>query len=186
MARRGGSSPAADQLFPVVYEELRAIARRQRRRWQGAETLDTTALLHEAYLRLAGSGVAAYRDRAHFMAVACTAMRQILIDYARATRAEKRGGGLRRLSFDEVELALGDRSGFSAEQAELLLAVDDAVRRLTLESERLGRIVECRFFGGMSLQETADALQVSLATVKRGWSLAKAWLVRELSDTVRS
>jgi RNA polymerase sigma factor (TIGR02999 family) len=133
-----------------------------------------------------GSGVAVYRDRAHFMAVACTAMRQILIDYARATHAEKRGGGLRRLSFDEVELALGDRPGFSADQAELLLAVDDAVRRLGKESERLGRIVECRFFGGMSLQETADALDVSLATVKRGWSLAQAWLFRELSETARS
>ena len=182
MARQSGSPPAADQLFPVVYEELRAIARSQRRRWRGSETLDTTALVHEAYLRLADSAFAGYKDRGHFMAVAATAMRQILIDYARSRQAEKRGGGLRRLSFDEVELALGESPAFSASQAELLLAVDESVRRLTIESERLGRIVECRFFGGLSLQETAAALGVSLATVKRGWSLAQAWLHRDLAD----
>ena len=185
MARRSGSPPAADQLFPVVYEELRAFARRQRRRWRNSETHDTTALVHEAYLRLAGSAFTGFRDRSHFMAVAATAMRQILIDYARATQAEKRGGGLRRLSFEDVEAALGETPGVTADQAELLLAVDDAVRRLTAESERLGRIVECRFFGGLSLQETAEALDISLATVKRGWSLAQAWLFRELSSTVQ-
>jgi RNA polymerase sigma factor (TIGR02999 family) len=185
MAPQEGSSTVAEQLFPIVYEELRAVARRQRRGWRGSETLDTTALVHEVYLRLAAKGNAAYQDRGHFMAVAATAMRQILIDYARATRAAKRGGGLQRLSFDEVEVALGDSPSFSAGQAELLITLDESLTRLAKESERLGRIVECRFFGGMSLQETADALGVSIATVKRGWALAQAWLYRDLRSTLR-
>jgi RNA polymerase sigma factor (TIGR02999 family) len=109
-------------------------------------------------------------------------MRQILIDYARAQAAEKRGGGLRRLSFDDVELALSASNAFSAEHAEVLVAIDDSLRRLSVESERLGRIVECRFFGGLTLPETAESLGISLATAKRGWSLAQAWLYRDLQQ----
>jgi RNA polymerase sigma factor (TIGR02999 family) len=169
-------------LFPIVYEELRAIARSQRRRWQSSDTLNTTALVHELYLRLAGGGGSGYQDRGHFLAVAAMAMRQILIDYVRSRQAAKRGGGLRRMSFEEVEAALGEHPAFSLEQAELLMQVDASVRRLAGESERLGRIVECRFFGGLSLQETADALGISLATVKRGWALAQAWLYRDLRE----
>ena len=173
---------SADPLLPIVYEELRDIARRQRRRWRGSETLDTTALVHEAWLRLMGHAGDGWQSKSHFMAVAATAMRQILIDYARAQAAEKRGGGLRRLSFDDVEVALSDSRAFSPEHAELLVAVDESLRRLTAESERLGRIVECRFFGGMTLPETAESLGISLATAKRGWSLAQAWLYRDLQQ----
>ena len=179
-----GSSDAFDQMFPLVYDELHCIAERQRRRWQGDETLDTTALVNEAYLRLVDQSAPAWRDRAHFLAVAATAMRQILIDYAKRRRAAKRGGGARHVALHQLEAVLGGSEPAADLQDELLVALDDALRRLDGCDQRQTRIVECRFFAGMSIEETAEALGVSPATVKRGWSLAQAWLYRDLRAAV--
>ena len=177
---RAGDRSAMQRLFPIVYDELRRVAHGQRRRHAGHDTLNTTALVHEAFIKLVGHDAAQFRDRAHFMAVAATAMRQILIDYARRKTAAKRGGGEAMLSFDAIEAALESGPAFSDEKAEALLALDRALQRLDQQSERQRRIVECRFFAGMSIDETAEALDISPATVKRAWSLAQAWLYREM------
>ena len=182
---RGGNQAAFDELFPLVYDELRGLAGRQRRRWEGDETLDTTALVHEAYLKLAGQSAPEWRSRAHFLAVAATAMRQILIDYAKRKSAAKRGGSRAHVPLDDIEAALQGPSAGAADG--ILAALDDSLRRLGQANARQMRIVECRFFGGMSVEETAEALRISPATVKRGWALAQAWLYRDLrrpgSDT---
>lgn len=175
-----GHCEALDELFPLVYEELRELARGQRRR-AGGETLNTTALVHEAYLKLVAQRDPEWRDRAHFRAVAATAMRHILINYARAARAAKRGGRRPHLSLERAEAWLAS----SGEQAladvpELLVVLDEALERLESHSQRQVRIVECRFFAGMTVPETAEALGLSTATVKRGWSMARAWLHREM------
>lgn len=176
---RSNDAEALDRLFALVYEELRGLARAQRRRWEGDHTLNTTVLVHEAYLRLVDQTSPDWRDRAHFMAVAARAMRHILIDYARRRQALKRGGGAQRLTLQEIEAGL--ESGDPGEAAdEALLALQDALERLAEESERQCRIIECRFFGGMTIEETAEALGVSPATVKRGWAAAQAWLYRDL------
>jgi RNA polymerase sigma factor (TIGR02999 family) len=177
---RRGDPNAPSQLFALVYDKLRELARVQRRRQPSTETLNTTALVHEAFLKLFGPGSRDFNDRAHFMAVAATAMRQILIGHARRNAAAKRGGGQAPASFEEVEHALQSAAAFEAPAAEALLALDRALERLQQQSERQGRIVECRFFGGMSIEETAAALGVSPATVKRDWSMAQAWLHREM------
>lgn len=176
---RSGDPAAPGRLFTVVYDTLHAMARGQRRRSPSTETLNTTALVHEAFLKLFGTGVRDFKDRAHFMAVAATAMRQILISHARKNSAEKRGGGQAPATFEEVERALHGAAAFEP-ASDVLLALDSALERLQQRSERQGRIVECRFFGGMSIEETAEALSVSPATVKRDWSLAQAWLHREM------
>jgi RNA polymerase sigma factor (TIGR02999 family) len=179
-ALRAGDRQAFDQLLPLVYGELHHLAEQQRRRWSGDDTLNTTALVHEAYLRLAGQSTPAWRSRPHFLAVAARAMRHILLDYAKSKQRAKRGGGQQRVSLQEIESALkvGDPADAGAEA---LLALDDALRRLDKHDPRQSRIVECRFFGGMPIQDTADALGVSPATVKRGWAMAQAWLYRELA-----
>ena len=174
-----GSPPGLDELFDHVYTELRERARAQRRRWSGNETLDTTALLHEAYLKLAGAEGSPWQGRAHFLAVASKAMRQILVDYGRGQRAAKRGGGREHVTFDE--LALDRASRVPHESVEAFVRLDDALARLEDENPRHARIVECRFFGGMTVPETAAALGLSPATVKRGWTIAQAWLYRDLS-----
>jgi RNA polymerase sigma factor (TIGR02999 family) len=179
---RRGDPHAPGRLFTVVYDKLREIARIQRRRQPSAETLNTTALVHEAFLKLFGGGARDFKDRAHFMAVAATAMRQILIGHARQKSALKRGAGEPTATLEEVERALLSEAGFAAPTADALLALDAALERLTQHSERQSRIVECRFFGGMSIEETAEALGVSPATVKRDWSMAQAWLHRELQS----
>ncbi|MGH7710619.1 MAG: sigma-70 family RNA polymerase sigma factor, partial [Gemmatimonadaceae bacterium] len=168
-ARRGDSS-ALQRLFPLVYDELLGIARSQRRRQAGHETLNTTALVHEAYIRLIGQAKLEFTDRAHFMAVAATAMRQILIAYARRRGAAKRGGDAETVSFDEIEVALESEPGFSDNKADVLIVLDLALTRLGAQSARQSQIVECRFFGGMSVEETARALDISPATVKRDWA----------------
>src|SRR5438270_4760573 len=147
---RGGDPGALSRLFALVYEKLREIARIQRRRQPSTETLSTTALVHEAFIKLFGSTTRDFNDRAHFMAVAATAMRQILIGRARQSAAAKRGAGLTPVSFEEVERALFCEAERAAPQAEALLALDRALERLHEHSDRLSRVVECRFFGSMS------------------------------------
>ena len=176
---RAGDHAAFDELVSIVYEELRTLARIQRRRWAGDETLNTTALVHEAYLKLAAQDEPTWKDRAHFGRVAARAMRQILIDYSRAQRAAKRGGGQIRLSFDELRTA-GASGEFSYEHADTLLAFDEALTRLSKIDARQSQIAECRLFASMTVPETAEALGSSPATVKRSWAVAKAWLYREM------
>lgn len=164
-----------DQLFPMAYRELRQIAARKLRSERDGHTLSTTALVHEAFLELTKLNRITWQNRAHFLAVAAQAMRRILIDYAVARRRQKRGGGQPIESLDDNEaLAIAHARG------EELLALDEALERLAALNARQARIVECRFYGGLSVEETADALQVSPATVKREWATARAWLNREL------
>lgn len=174
-----GERGAWDELFPLVYERLRAIAHRQLRGEREGHTLATTDLVHEAYLSLVGSEGVGWTDRAHFLAIAARAMRRILISYARARASQKRGGrrDLVSLDVDVLPAAMPD---------EQMLDLDEALRRLEERNERYGRVVECRFFAGMSVEETATALGISPATVKRDWMVARAWLHRELSDAPKA
>jgi RNA polymerase sigma factor (TIGR02999 family) len=181
---RAGNRGAFDELLPLVYDELHQIAQQRRRRWEGDETLNTTALVNEAYLRLVDQSAPQWQSRAHFLAVASTAMRQILIDYAKQKRTAKRGGQQPHVALHEVEAALHQVEDPSGVRDEALIALDDALRRLDQRDQRQTRIVECRFFGGMSIEDTAEALGVSAATVKRGWSMAQAWLYRDLKQSI--
>jgi RNA polymerase sigma factor (TIGR02999 family) len=174
-AIRNGDREAVDHLFHALYGELRRIAHGQRRQWQGDETLNTTALVHEAYLKLVGNEQAEWQDRAHFCAVAATAMRHILVNYAEQRLAVKRGGGA-------VHVPLEDGNPVPEDGAEDLLTLHGALERLSQANERQGRVVECRFFGGLGIRETAEVLGVSQATVERDWSLASAWLRDALDD----
>jgi len=172
--RRPGSF---DRLFPLVYDELQEIARRQLRGRPNG-TLDTHALVHEAYLRLVDQSRPDWRTRGHFSAVASTAMRHILIDWARRRQAAKRGGGAGAVTLDRLEALMP--TGDAPAEARLV-ALNDALSRLEAVSPREARIVELRFFGAMTIDEVAEAMDLSPATVKRGWSLARAWLYREMS-----
>jgi RNA polymerase sigma factor (TIGR02999 family) len=172
-AWRGGDREALDRLMPLVYEELHRLASRSMRGERSDHTLQTTALVHEAYLRLAGAEVE-WRDRVHFFATAARVMRRILVDHAKAKRRRKRGGGAKKVSLDQVALV-------GPEPPQDLLALDEALSRLEARDERKCRVVECRFFAGMTHEETAAALGVSPATVDRELRMAKAWLSRELS-----
>ena len=176
-----GDRRAFTELLPLVYDELHDLARRQRRRWDGDETLNTTALIHEAYLRLADQSAPQWSSHPHFLAVASTAMRQVLLDYAKRKRALKRDGERRQVPLHEIEAALQDGSDVPAAQPEAIVAVEESLRRLERQDAMHGRIVECRFFGGMTVEDTAEALGVSPATVKRRWALAQAWLYRDLT-----
>ena len=178
---RAGDQDALNRLLPLVYHQLHGLAREQRRRWSGDETLDTTALVHEAYLRLIGHPAPDWESHTHFLSVAARAMRHILIDYAKRQHRAKRGGDLARVPLDAIEAALQPGVEASATGPEALVALDEALRLLEQHEPRQGRIVECRFFGGMSIEETAAALSISPATVKRGWAMAQAWLHRELA-----
>lgn len=178
---KDGDRGALDQVFEILYDELREIARRQRRRWKGDQTLNTTALIHEAYLKLVGLEGADLESRAHFRALAAKAMRHILCDYARRQGAQRRGGDLERLTLDE-RVASGRDDAFAPDDSEILVALDEALRRLEAVEPRQGKVVECRFFGGLTVEETATALAISTRTVKRDWSLAQAWLHREMSS----
>ena len=169
-----------DALFPLVYAELSRLAHGQRRRWDGNLTLTTTALVHEAYLKLAGQHQLPTDDRAHFLAIASRAMRHILCNYARDQRRLKRGGGQVHITFEDAEQDDGAAIDFSAGQADKLAQLDEALRRFEGMAERQCRVVECRFFGGMSVEETAAALGVSPRSVKRDWAFARAWLLREM------
>jgi RNA polymerase sigma factor (TIGR02999 family) len=171
-------------LVPLVYGELRQIAGRHRERWDGEETLDSTALVHEAYLRLVDQSAPQWQSHPHFLAVASTAMRQILFDYAKRKHAAKRGGGHRHVPLHKIENALKGAGDLSEARSEALIALNDSLRRLEQHDARLSRIVECRFFGGMTIEDTAEALGVAPATVCRGWAMAKAWLYRDLKATL--
>jgi RNA polymerase sigma factor (TIGR02999 family) len=164
-----------DDLLPLVYGELKRIAARQLRSERPGHTLCTTALVHEAWLELSHLDRIKWQNRSHYLAIAAQAMRRVLIDHAVARRAQKRGGG------QQIETLDADPLVMVHERAAELLDLDHALERLAALDERQARIVECRFFGGMSIEETAGALALSPATVKRDWSMARAWLNRELS-----
>jgi RNA polymerase sigma-70 factor, ECF subfamily len=169
-----GHASAAERLFPLVYDELRALAGSYFKAQPAAHTLQPTALVHEVFIKLIDQHATRWNDRAHFFAVAATAMRQILIDHARARGAAKRGGGWQRLSIDHV-----DRAG-EIDHLDVL-ALDEAMTNLAKVDPRQARVVELRFFGGMSVEETAQVLEVSPRTVELDWRMAKAWLSRELA-----
>lgn len=171
-----GRPELVNQLMPLVYDELRTLAHQKLQFERDGHTLNTTALVHEAYIKLVNQERVVWKNRAQFMAVASQAMRRILVDYARRHKAEKRGGGVSDVGLDEVPDLMSD------ERADSLLALDEALTRLTDIDERQSQIVECRFFGGMSIKETAKFLEISPATVKREWSVARAWLFRELRE----
>lgn len=178
----GGGRSAVDELFALAYEELHVLASRQRRRWQGDHTLNTTALVHEAYVKLVGQKRIAVEGRAHFLALASTAMRHILCNHARAAGARKRGGDLERMSLDPLHVPAAPASA-AEEDSDALVTLDDALRRLDEVDPRQGRVVECRFFGGLTVEETAAALGISPRTVKRDWQVAQAWLHREIAGS---
>lgn len=168
-----GDEGALDELYPRVYDDLRRVARAQLARERSGHTLGTTALVHESYLRLVGSGAIDAEGRSHFLSIAARAMRRILVDHARRKHALKRGGDVDHQPF-EPSLAV------ASEHSADFLAVDEALERLEQLHPRQTRVVECRVFAGMTVEETADALDVSPATVKRDWTLARAWLNRRL------
>ena len=183
-ALAGGDRGALDALFPLVYDELSRLAHRQRQQWDGDLTLNTTALVHEAYLKLAGRQRLPSESRAHFLAVAAKAMRHILCNYARDRRRLKRGGGLPHVALEPAgDLAPADLH-LSGDQTERLAALDEALSRLEQVAPRQSRVVECRFFGGMSVEDTAVALGVSPRSVKRDWSFARAWLRRDMQRSL--
>ena len=169
-----GDGAALDELLPLVYGELHRMAHRYMGQQGVGHTLQTTALIHEVYLRLVGQEEKRWENRAHFFGVAAQAMRHILVDYARARQAAKRGGETRVVSLEEAAVV-------SAERASELVALDDALAELAQLSPRQSRVVELRYFGGLSGAETAQVLQVSTDTVTRDWNQAKAWLLREMS-----
>ena len=183
-AMRGGDRAAFEQLFPLVYAELHHLAGIQRQRWDGDDTLNTTALVHEAYLRLVDQTSPQWANRPHFMAVAATAMRHILFDYAKRKRAAKREGARNYVPLHELEEVLSGNGDSSEAVPEALIALEAALVRLERHNTRQRSIVECRFFGGMTIEDTAEALGLSPATVKRDWTMAQAWLYRELEQAL--
>jgi RNA polymerase sigma factor (TIGR02999 family) len=171
---RGGDARALESLIPLVYGELQSLARHYLRQERADHTLQSTALVHEAYVRLAGDAAPALQNRSHFFGIAARLMRQILVEHARAHRAAKRGGGVAALPLE----AAGD---LPLRVDADLLALDEALTELTRLDERQGRVVELRFFSGLSIDETAEVMAISPATVSREWTTARAWLHRELS-----
>ena len=172
---REGNRQAIDLVFDLVYAELHSAARRQLARARPGQTLETTVLVHEAYLKLVDSAHAHWTDRGHFFAVAAKAMRQIIIDYARWTTRQKRGGEVQKVSLDGIDVA-------SEERASELVALDAALTRLESFSDRLARIVELRFFAGLSIEETAEALHLPAHQIKREWRKARAFLFQAIQD----
>ena len=175
MAWGGGDKAALDRLMPLVYQELRRLARRQMRRERQGDTLQTTALVNEAYLRLVDYERVQARDRNHFLAIAAQAMRRILIDRARSRRSDKRGSNPQRISLDEVAEVADARAAD-------LLALDEALQALSTIDPRKAQLVELRYFGGLTIEETANVLGVSTPTVERDWHTARIWLHREISQ----
>lgn len=169
-----GDEAALDKLTPLVYDELRRMAHRYMQRERDGHTLQTTALVNEAYLRLAGQQKIEWQSRAHFFAVTAQVMRHILIDHARRRRYAKRGG-------DAPHVALDEAAGMSEQRAAELIALDDALDELAKLDPRKSRVVELRYFGGLSMEEAAEVLEVSLMTVRRDWRVAKAWLYKAVS-----
>jgi len=173
---RNGDRDSLDRLIPLVYDELRLIAGRFLRHERPSHTLQSTALVHEAFLRLVDQTRTDWQSRAHFFGVAATVIRNILVDHARARQAAKRGGPMPALSLDEAV-------AFPQDRDLELIAVDDALLSLSRFDQQQSRIVELRFFAGLSIEETAEVLRISVSTVKRDWVLAKAWIYHTLSNT---
>lgn len=169
-----GDRQALDELTPLVYEELRKLAHHYMSRERPGHTLQTTALVNEAYLRLVNQNETHWQNRSHFFGIAAQLMRRILVDHARNHARGKRGGGVRNESFDEAAV-------LSPERGAVVVALDDALKKLAEIDCRKCRVVELRYFGGLTVEETAEVLKVSPVTVKRDWSVAKAWLHREIS-----
>lgn len=184
LASGNGERGAENQLFERVYTELRQRAHWERRRWHGDPTLNTTALVNEAYLKLVNQQSQSWENRSHFFAVAAKAMRHVLINYARHKKAEKRGGDVPDLSLEELRASLGREIAMSEARAEVLVSLDEALEHFEERHPRASRVVICRFFGGMSIEETAFALGISTATVSRDWRLAQAWLYRAMKETL--
>jgi RNA polymerase sigma factor (TIGR02999 family) len=174
-AHRAGDPNAVDRLFAHLYDELREVAHLRLRQLRPGETLNTTGLLHESYVRLVDQNSAQVQDRSHFLALASRAMRFILVDYARSRSAMKRGGKQRNVTLDRIQIAADDR-------AEDLLQLNEALERLKGYSERLAEVVDYRFFGGLTHQEIAELTDRSVPTVKRDWARARAWLLRVLEE----
>jgi RNA polymerase sigma factor (TIGR02999 family) len=174
-AVRDGDQAALDLVFNMVYSELHTAARRQLARARPGQTLNTTALVHEAYLKLVGAAHADWTDRGHFLAVAAKAMRQIIIDYARWASRKKRGGGIHRMTLDGIDVA-------DEQRASELVELDAALTRLESFSDRLARVVELRFFAGLSLEETGAALGAPAHQIKREWRKARAFLLQSMQD----
>lgn len=172
-----GDRAAFDRLVPIVYEELRRLAHERRRRERSDLSVNTTGLVHEAYLKLVDLRQARFRDRAHFLAMACRVMRRLLVDHARARKAGKRGN-------DAAPLELDEALCMSHENAAVLADLNDALERLEAVDSRVSRVLEQHYFGGLTLEETAEALGVSLATVKRDLRFARAWLAVELKGEI--
>ena len=175
IAWNNGDKSALDRLVPMVDRELHRLAHHYMRRENAGHTLQTSALVNEAYLKLIDQRHVHWKNRAHFFALSAQLMRRILVDHARGRKYAKRGGGAERISFDEA-LAVASQRGAD------LVALDEALTQLTSIDERKGKVVELRFFGGLSVEETAEALGVSTATVMREWSMAKAWLYNSLNN----
>ena len=173
-----GHKEAVDRIFQAVYDELHGMAKAQRIKWDGNHTVNTTVLVHEAYLKLVDQRKADWKDRYHFFAVAALAMRQILVNYARRANAARRGGGATPVPLDE-DLVMEEGT------VEEILALNEALDRLAEKSSRQAKIVELRFFVGLTAEEAAAALGISLATVKRDWKLASAWLRKEIQEAMR-
>ncbi len=174
---RAGRAGAVDEVLPLVYDELRAIAARHMRRERPGHTLQPTALVHDAFLKLVDQTRVQWQDRAHFFAIASQAMRRILVDHARARAASKRGAGAGHVSTDDT-VVLADQPPLSPED---LLALDEALSELAAIDGGQARVVELRYFGGLTIEEAAEAMAVSAATLKREWSMARAWLHRRLT-----
>ena len=178
-----GDRDALNALFPLIYDELSALAHQQRRMWHGDLTLNTTALVHEVYLKVVDQKRLPAESRAHFFGVAAKAMRHILCNYARDRSRQKRGGGAPHVLL-EFASDLAAQLDFSEDQSDTLAALDESLQELERIAERQARVVECRFFGGMSVEDTATALGISPRTVKRDWTFARAWLRREMQRKV--
>ncbi len=175
---RGGNEDAAAKLLPLVHDELKRIARRHMAGERNDHLLQATALVNEAYLRLVDVRRIDWQDRAHFYAMSARVMRRVLVDFARAQKNQKRGGELQRITFDQ-------NLPVASDTPEDLIAIDDALRALAGEYERKAQVVELRFFGGLSVEETAEVLKISQETVMRDWKFAKNWLLRELTRNRR-
>lgn len=172
---RGGDQTALDQLMPLVYDELHALAERAMHQQPGGHTLQPTALVNEAYLRMCDLPQIEWQDRAHFFAVAARVMRFLLVDHARAQGFAKRGGGIQRVELEEAVV-------YAPERSAELLALDDALDRLAVVDEKKSRIVELRYFGGLTVEEIAEVLGLAVSNVKREWAKAKLWLHHELQS----
>lgn len=173
---RGGDQEALHSLMPLVYEEMRRLAHRYLRRERPGHTLQSTALVHEAFVRLTGSAPPQWEDRSHFFGIAAHLMRQILVEYARSRNADKRGGAVVKLAIDGLEEP-------SRQPDVDIVALDDALKDLARIDSQQSRVVELRFFSGLSIEDTAEVLGISESTVKRDWNTARVWLYRELDRT---